>query len=400
MTGKLPRILWITEHYPPGAGGMATSCARQVNGLRARGFAVDALVFEEAPEASSEKASRSTARDGGIDIHIAAQSHPGTAAQVAWRRALERTAQAGPYSHIVGFGANWPGYIAVTFAKWLGAKSAVLVRGNDFDRDLFDPRRGFYVREALGHADATGAVSLDAARRISAQFPGCRAMWTPNGIDVSRYELLPGDIAARDEIRAKLSTGGRRIVGVFGELKFKKRMPFFLAALRDAGLKDRAALLVVGRIDEEARQLLADPAISPAHKHIPFCAQDALPALYAACDYTALPSMFEGMPNVLLEAMAAGVVPIVSDAGAMANMVRDGHTGFVFRAEDRADAARAAAKAFALTDAALEKMKIRARKHVAKEFTPAKEIDALIELLSCKRAAAPVKRSGAKSKNT
>jgi glycosyltransferase involved in cell wall biosynthesis len=69
--------------------------------------------------------------------------------------------------------------------------------------------------------------------------------------------------------------------------------------------------------------------------HVPFSSRKRLPGLYKACDFVALPSHFDGMPNVLLEAMALGVVPIVSDAGAMGDIVEDGRTGFVFPADDR-----------------------------------------------------------------
>ena len=158
-------------------------------------------------------------------------------------------------------------------------------------------------------------------------------------------------------------------------------MPLFLAALRDAGLVPRAGLLIVGRMDEETRQILADPAIAPLSHAIPFSPPEKLPGLYAACDFVALPSLFEGMPNVLLEAMASGCVPIVSDAGAMGDIVGDGKTGFVFPAENRDAAARAAARAFALDDKKLAAMSKRAKELIRKEFSPEKETDALMELL-------------------
>ena len=52
----------------------------------------------------------------------------------------------------------------------------------------------------------------------------------------------------REALRQQVGDG-RVLVGLFGELKAKKRVPFWLAALRDAGLRDRVALLVVGRAD-------------------------------------------------------------------------------------------------------------------------------------------------------
>ena len=66
----------------------------------------------------------------------------------------------------------------------------------------------------------------------------------------------------------------------------------------------------------------------------------------------ALPSRFEGMPNALLEAMAAGLPSVVSDASpGPLEMVRDGRQGLVVATGD--DAAFAAALERLMQDADL-----------------------------------------------
>jgi glycosyltransferase involved in cell wall biosynthesis len=89
--------------------------------------------------------------------------------------------------------------------------------------------------------------------------------------------------------------------------------------------------------------------------------------------------MFEGMPNVLLEAMACGVVPIVSDAGAMREVITDGRNGFVFANSSRAAAGEATARALAVTD--LPEMSERVRSYVAEAFSPDRELDVLCGLM-------------------
>jgi glycosyltransferase involved in cell wall biosynthesis len=106
-----------------------------------------------------------------------------------------------------------------------------------------------------------------------------------------------------------------------------------------------------------------------------------LPGLYKACDFVALPSHFDGMPNVLLEAMALGVVPIVSDAGAMGEIVEDGLTGFVFPADDRRGAAEATARALRLNAAEQAVMARRASDSVSEKFSLEREANALCEVL-------------------
>lgn len=371
------RILWITDRYPPAKGGMAVSCARQVRGLRRRGVAVDVLLVGT-PFAMDVRVEE---RDGGSDIFVPQDPESSLAPNQAWLLVRERHARR-PYTNVVGFGASEAGYHAVTFAAWLGnLPSAVLVRGNDLDRDWFLPQRAGMVREAFARATVIGAVTAEKVERIQALYPGKRVVWTPNSVDVARWELLPGDAAKRDEVRGLLGASGARVIGLFGELKAKKRIPFWLEAVRDRGLLDRVRLLTVGTLDPVTAAILDDPAIAPRNLRLPFCPPEELAGLYAACDFVALPSMFEGMPNVLLEAMACGVVPIASNAGAMGEVIRDGETGFLFTAESRDAAGEATARALALDDDALSKMSAAVKRHVSEAFSLDREIDVLLGLL-------------------
>jgi glycosyltransferase involved in cell wall biosynthesis len=238
------------------------------------------------------------------------------------------------------------------------------------------------VRAAVARAAVIGAVAPEKVDRIRSLYPGKDVRFTPNSVDVSAWELLAPDRARRDEVRAELARDGRRVVGLFGEMKFKKRAPLWLAALRDAGLVERVGLLVVGRLDEETMQILDDPALAPLHHRIPFCSQDKLAGLYAACDFVVLPSLFEGMPNVLLEAMAAGAVPIASNTGAMPAVIEHGKSGFLFPAEDRAGAAEVTAQALSLSDTELTVMSQAARARVAKEFSPQHELEIISRIVS------------------
>jgi glycosyltransferase involved in cell wall biosynthesis len=374
MIGR--RVLWITERYPPAKGGMAVSAARQVRGLRRRGVLVDVVAF-----LSGQTEAAITIRDGGADILIPREREHGLGPNQAWSMIGERQASCA-YACAVGFGAAWAGYLAVTFGAWLHVPCAVLVRGNDLDRDWFLARRGGWLREALSRAAAIGAVSSEKVARIQALYPNHRVVWTPNGVDVERWQLLPADRARRDEIRGLLDASGRRIIGLFGDLKAKKGVPFWLEALRDQNLLGRTSLLIAGNVDDVTGRILDDPALAPKSLRIPFSPQDEMAGLYAACDFVAIPSTFDGMPNVLLEAMACGTPPIVSDAGALGDVVADGVTGFVFRAGDREAAGRATARAVNMDQAAREQMSQRARQTAGERFTAERETDILLELLN------------------
>ncbi|MCC6587189.1 MAG: glycosyltransferase [Bryobacterales bacterium] len=374
MTGK--RILWITERYPPAKGGMAVSCARQVRGLRRRGMRVDVLVMDRAAGDVQVHP-----RDNGEDIFVGHTLTDAVGPNLAWNAVSARHSRE-PYTCTVGFGAAWPGYLATTFAAWLDIGGAVLVRGNDLDRDWFLPRRGGWVREALSRARAIGAVSPEKVRRISRLFPEKPVTWTPNGVDAVRWRLLPSDEQRRSEVRSILDGDRGRIIGLFGDLKAKKGVTFWLEAVRDAGLLSRMGLLIVGQLDPVTSRILDDPALAPRSMRIPFSPPDELAGLYAACDFVALPSSFDGMPNVLLEAMACGVIPIASSAGAMSELIADGENGFLFRPENRDAAGQATSRALALSDGEKTVFSNRARAVVQERFTLDRELDVLLDLLA------------------
>ncbi|HZF31857.1 MAG TPA: glycosyltransferase [Gammaproteobacteria bacterium] len=101
-----------------------------------------------------------------------------------------------------------------------------------------------------------------------------------------------------------------------------------------------AHLLLVGHMDAPglATRIAASPAAARIHRlgH----RQDA-PALTAACDVFALPSIKrEGLARSLIEAMAYGVAPVVTDCGGSPELVLDGRCGFVVPVRDAEALAR------------------------------------------------------------
>jgi glycosyltransferase involved in cell wall biosynthesis len=92
-----------------------------------------------------------------------------------------------------------------------------------------------------------------------------------------------------------------------------------------------------------------------------------IPRLLAAFDILALTSLWEGLPIVALEAMAASLAVIVTDTGGVAEVVRDGETGFLVLRGDIVGMRQRLA--LLLKDAALrEKLGEAARNSIASSF--------------------------------
>jgi glycosyltransferase involved in cell wall biosynthesis len=97
-------------------------------------------------------------------------------------------------------------------------------------------------------------------------------------------------------------------------------------------------------------------------------ARDDIPALLAAIDVFVLASHEEGLPNSILEAMAAGRPVVATNVGGVAEAVVDGMTGYLVPHAD-ARALGAAVRRLLADPAAAAAMGRAGREHVAALFT-------------------------------
>jgi len=66
-----------------------------------------------------------------------------------------------------------------------------------------------------------------------------------------------------------------------------------------------------------------------------------LPQILSNYKYFILPSIFEGMPKAILEAMSCGLVVLGTNIGAFSGIIRDGETGFLIEGTDTSAIAKA-----------------------------------------------------------
>jgi glycosyltransferase involved in cell wall biosynthesis len=92
-------------------------------------------------------------------------------------------------------------------------------------------------------------------------------------------------------------------------------------------------------------------------------------ALVARMDGVLLPSLYEGFPNVVLEAMALGVPVLASRVGDVPNLIDDGSTGFLLPRLDVEAMAEGLLRLHSLTPEERRAMGGRARDRVASRFT-------------------------------
>jgi glycosyltransferase involved in cell wall biosynthesis len=127
---------------------------------------------------------------------------------------------------------------------------------------------------------------------------------------------------------------GAFVVGFTGNIRPVKGVDVLLRALARVPPPLGVHVLLVGEVrDRRIRRLASDPAIRAA-VHLAGFRRNAA-ALAGACDAFVMPSVSrEGLPRAVIEAMAQGVPPIVSDVGGMPELVVDGECGLVVPPRD------------------------------------------------------------------
>ncbi len=139
-----------------------------------------------------------------------------------------------------------------------------------------------------------------------------------NGVDAGRFSAPSG------------GTDMKLTAGTIGRIEAQKNIPMFIeAAARVVASRPQAQFAVVGEgsLRSEMESRVEAAGLGDA---ITFCGTTTdVPSFLFGVQQFWLTSNWEGTPNVVLEAMAAGLPVIATNAGATAELVRDGETGFV-----------------------------------------------------------------------
>lgn len=365
------RPLLLTENYPPDRGGMAESCDRIVRGLRGRGVKVDVVHFDR-------KASRTEFRtnESGSHLRWRVEINAGHAINTLWNR-LRQTFDLEAATHVVAFGGVLPIAAAPLYSALMRRPLITLLRGSEFDAGLFDTRRRQFLDEALRRSVAICTVTSEQEEKVCALYEGARVHLIANGIDFDLWQPAKADRERAANVRAEVNRP--RIIGFFGDLKAKKGVPFFLEVLR-RGFADQFHVLLVGEVDEELAAYL-DGHADLALTRLPPRDRFELMPLYLACHFVALPSHYDGFPNVLIEAAALGVPVIASAVGGMRDILVDGDNGFVFEPGDVHDCRRAIAAAAKVDEAALRRMRDRVMATVRQRCNSADETAGYLRVL-------------------
>jgi len=324
-------LLLINYEYPPiggGAGNATMFIARALHSLGHRATVLTSAYAEHAGireedgvavhrlNVSRRAADRASTREMLAFVFAAMQAAPSIAAR-------------GAIDAVIVFFTLPCGPVAHRLHRTMGLPYVVSLRGGDVP--------GLVPEIAWRHWLLTSVRRrvLRCARAIVANDTGLARLSAL--ADPFPVKVIPNGVESRFFVpRAQPGTGdGPTMVLFVGRFHRQKNLPFFLeqlARLR-AAAPDGWRLALVGDgeerpfLEECARRLGLTDIIT---WHGWRTDKTRLLELYQQADVLVNPSLYEGMPNVVLEAMACGLPVVASAVPGNDSLVRTGETGFLF----------------------------------------------------------------------
>jgi glycosyltransferase involved in cell wall biosynthesis len=224
-------------------------------------------------------------------------------------------------------------------------------------------------------------VSRDLVEKCAVLSGRTDIRYQPNSVDAHFFQPGPVDASLRDA----LGITDEAVLGFVGELRFKKGTQFLLEALRQVREVHPARLLLVGGMRGEDRAYLRrylrkNPHLRPDIQLIDYLHdREQLRAYYNLMDIVLSPSLWDGMPNSVLEAMACGRLVLASDVGGIRDIITPGATGLLIGVHELARLGEGCLEILQAAQAERETLGRRAREYVLARHTPEGELDRLLE---------------------
>ena len=223
--------------------------------------------------------------------------------------------------HSHSYKSDLYGYLAVR-----NTSVPILATSHFWTRRTISLRVYAYIDQlVLKRFDRIVAVSDEIAREIvAAGVSPAKVSVIDNGINLAAFRHPSPQAGA--EFRAY----GMRIVGAVGRLVDQKGFDYLLRAIPQVLERFPNTVFLIAGEGTERAKLEALSSELNIEKHVHFLGvRSDMPNVYASFDVFVLPSLNEGMPIALMEAMATARPVVATRVAAVPKLVIDGQTGLL-----------------------------------------------------------------------
>jgi glycosyltransferase involved in cell wall biosynthesis len=330
------RILMYSTYFPPEFSGAAQQALMLARQLRRLGHHVEFVtvrwrdlpehdVVDGFPVTRLHAGRRSKHRELRLWFNLCVH---------VWKRRRD-------FDLLHSHGAYYTNAIVGPLARLAGLKS--IVKASLASDDLHDVGRTLSGRlhlSLLRQVDACVAISRDLVR----EFNDCgvsaeRIHYLPNGVDTTLFHPVDGE--TRRALRVSLGLPLDKPIALYVGVMDERKNIEWLAGqwVEQDAFGTGALLLAIGPQSREDPQgeligrLHARQVAAPDR----FClrARSAnIEDYLRAADVLVLPSHREGLPNVVLEAMASGLPCVAAEVSGTRDLVQHGRTGYTYAPDD------------------------------------------------------------------
>jgi glycosyltransferase involved in cell wall biosynthesis len=215
------------------------------------------------------------------------------------------------------------GYVSGLLARRMRVPSVVTVVGNDVKKYLFSPEKVAVCRSGLDNADRVVALSKDLLEMAHALTPvDEKSCIIYNSVEI------PDAIWSREREEAAAIR-----IGCAGIFKYAKGLPYLFKAVSRLAKQHKVVLELRGHLRDSERDMYAYMVESTGigdivHLQEPL-PHEEVPNWLRTLDVFVLPSLTEGCPNILMEALASGVPSIATRTGANEDLIDDRISGLL-----------------------------------------------------------------------
>ena len=322
------RICITTLEFPPDVGGVGESVARIARMMQAIGYEVHVAVFHSKQrKADTLRRSQCLSKvQDGLYVH---RLYPAIRSENPIVQdflsevyfLLEQLHQQFRFSLFHGFFINETGFLTTLLAKELGIPVINSVRGSDLHKHVFNPKQHGQVTWTLANSDWVTCVSDALKARACVLVPELRSRVTAfwNSIQPLNLAHLP-TATHHDRLQGT-------VIGSVGRFRDKKGLEYLLDAGAELARQQTITLLLVGDYaDRERTYWQQQVNDSPLRDRVILTGlvdrREAL-AYLPYIDIFAVPSLHDGCPNALLEAMLAERAIVGTDVDAIGEILRD-----------------------------------------------------------------------------
>ncbi len=271
------------------------------------------------------------------------------------------------YTALVSFLERGQPYVYSEHSVWNRRRSLPLLKR--VDHVLYGRyQRILPVSEAVGQALRGWLPDLEGRIRV-----------TPNTVNVEQFVFSPQE---KQEARRQLGLReNERVVLYAGRMVEAKGPDLLACALEHLEGRVRQPLRVLfageGPLKAEVRRRCLS---LPPHLRVDLLGnRDDIPLLLSLADVVALPSRWEGLPMILLEAMASGTPVLAASVGGIPEVLQHGESGWLVKPKD--PAALAHGLLCLLEDRGLrERLRDNALQVFERRFSPQVTMPRLLEI--------------------